>query len=513
MTQRRVTSLDPLETLTRTPSVSAVPPLRSAPPRPNRAELFKTAALGLLVLLALAILLVYAVGVPGLASGASDHITVAAEPSGVELAADTPNTLIVPAEVLTSLGIRKANQDLIATAKAPTTSRPLVLPGTTAFDPARLIRIRARFAPAKVEQVGTVHDLGPSGMATSEVRELRTGDRVKKDETVLGVFYSVDVAARKNDLVDALVQLRLDQQLLDKIEELYKSGATTEVMLLNARRNVEVDRNGIARAQNALRIWNIPEADIAEVHKEAEEISKRHGKRDPGKAKDWGRVELRAPVDGVIVERNVGKDEVVVDGTTNLFQIAQVDRLMVVAHAPEDDLPTLLNLPQHRRAWTLRTVGAANGEGMPGRIDDIGYIIDVNQHSAVVKGHIDNPGGRLRAGQYVIATIDLPPPEDVVEVPVAAVVDDGRQCLVFIQADPEKPHFTLRRVDVTQRFDKTVFVRSKLPAGQAPLTPEEKAQRLLLRQPLEVGERVLAAGVLELKKELEDRQSNQPAVK
>ena len=43
---------------------------------------------------------------------------------------------------------------------------------------------------------------------------------------------------------------------------------------------------------------------------------------------------MRAPFDGVIVERNVHKDEMVVDNTINLFQIAQVKKLLVIATAP-----------------------------------------------------------------------------------------------------------------------------------------------------------------------------------
>src|SRR5262249_32817544 len=129
------------------------------------------------------------------------------------------------------------------------------------------------------------------------------------------------------------------------------------------------------------------------------------------------------------------------------------------------------------------------------------------QHSAVVKGHIDNPGGRLRAGQFVTAAIRLPPPQGVVEIPTGAVVDDGRQCAVFVQPDPAAPLFTLRRVEGTPRFDQSVYVRRRLPRGAPALTRAEKDQGLLPREPLREGERVLAEGVLELKKELEGGES------
>ena len=119
------------------------------------------------------------------------------------------------------------------------------------------------------------------------------------------------------------------------------------------------------------------------------------------------------------------------------------------------------------------------------------------------------PDGKLRAGQYVTATILMPPPPDVVEVPTGALVDDGKQSVVFVQPDPAKAEYTMRRVEVVRRFERTAYVRSRLPASDRGQPPEEKGQGLLPRQALRPGERVLTAGILELKKELEDREAEQ----
>jgi membrane fusion protein, heavy metal efflux system len=86
--------------------------------------------------------------------------------------------------------------------------KPLVLPGSTALDPTRLARIRARFAPARVLEVARVWDF-PQKSGRPEHRELRPGDSDKKGD-LLGVFYSADVGSKKKDLLDALVQLELD---------------------------------------------------------------------------------------------------------------------------------------------------------------------------------------------------------------------------------------------------------------------------------------------------------------
>ena len=198
--------------------------------------------------------------------------------------------------------------------------------------------------------------------------------------------------------------------------------------------------------------------------------------------------------DGVIIEQNVALHETVVDNTTSLMQIAKVDPLIVLASVPEDDLPALQDLksPTHNDIqWTVRTVGS---RPIIGFIDDIGYLIDPNQHTAVVRGHIPNTDGMLRAGQFVTATVDLLPPKGVVEVPIGALVEDGKDSIVFVQADPQEPVYTLRRVEVTNRFDATAYVRS------VPSSNKDDE-----REPLKPGERVATAGVLELKAALENK--------
>jgi cobalt-zinc-cadmium efflux system membrane fusion protein len=218
-------------------------------------------------------------------------------------------------------------------------------------------------------------------------------------------------------------------------------------------------------------------------------------------------VTLRAPFDGVIVERNVHAGEMVVDNTVNLFQVADVSRLQVIAKCPEESVPTLDALHGKQRRWTVRTVGPGASTGLPGTIDQIGYIIDPNDHTAVITGYVDNPGERIRAGQYITATIELPPPNGVVEIPADALVDDGRQSLIFTQPESTGLRFTMRRVEVTHRFERSVFVRSTpIPKGEQ-LTAQEADEGLLPKQALLPGERILLSGAVELKAAVLDLES------
>ena len=113
----------------------------------------------------------------------------------------------------------------------------------------------------------------------------------------------------------------------------------------------------------------------------------------------------------------------------------------------------------------------------------------------------------LRAGQFVTATVELLPPKNVVEVPISAVVEDGKDSIVFVQTDPEKPVFTMRRVQVTNRFDRTAYVRSVPVTTDERRAAGEDVQPSLPKEPLREGERVLTAGALELKTALANKLS------
>jgi membrane fusion protein, heavy metal efflux system len=446
--------------------------------------------------------------------------TVAAVITGVGVLAQAPARI-------NAVGIPQGMPHSTAVAQPPSmsTMKPLKLPASTALDPTRLARIRARFAPALVVEVARVWDF-PKETGRPEHRELRPGDSVKKGD-LLAVVFSADVGSKKNDLLDALVQLELDQQITDRIQE--NRAAIPDVLDLTQERSVQADRNAVNRALNNLRVWDIPQDEIDAIFQEAKKISVdkdtwektpngrwihrqkqvTSGKVDSQKeAEDrWSRVSLRAPSDGVVVERSVHVGEMVLDNTANLFQTADMSRLLVIANCPAGTLPALGALRGHERRWTVQTAGAGSATALTGTIDEIGYIIDQNQHTAIIKGYVENPGKHIRPGQYVTTTVNIPPPADVVEIPVDALVDDGRQSVVFVQPDAAKHQFTMRRVHVTHRFERTVFVRAKPIPKDEQLTAQDAEEGLLPKEPLRPGERVVTAGSVELKRIVSDLES------
>jgi cobalt-zinc-cadmium efflux system membrane fusion protein len=133
-----------------------------------------------------------------------------------------------------------------------------------------------------------------------------------------------------------------------------------------------------------------------------------------------------------------------------------------------------------------------------GTITQIGNIIDPNQHTALVMGRVSNPDRLMRAGQYVAANVTLDANKDEVEIPTAALIENGAESTVLVQPEAGRFEFVLKRVAVVRRTEDYVSLRTIL-------TDEEKKARIGPDgssipglQALEPGQRVLTVGVLEL---------------
>jgi cobalt-zinc-cadmium efflux system membrane fusion protein len=395
--------------------------------------------------------------------------------ASAELGADRVSLRLPPQEV-TKLGVRVVE----ARVRAPRPRR-LELDGSLAIEPTRLKRILNRFAAEVVELTAA-----------------RVGDSVKKGQ-VLAVLSSAEVSMRKSDLLEAMLKLALDEEILDRAEKMRE--AIPEVGLLKYQRAVSSDQSAVNRARNTLRAMGVDEADIKPVKEEAKRIIAAKHKRDAKKEKEtrakWERFQLRAPMDGVLVERNIAVGEVLEAHAGYLFQIADLRKLNVLTQVSEADLPDILALQARKRPglvpWEVR-VPAEKDVAPPksAGIEQIGYLVDPQQHTVVLSGQVDNVAGKFRAGQFVKVTIVLPAPAREIVVPTTALVEHGAGTFVFVQSDPRELIFTQRRVVVVRRGRDVAHVRIQAGSGKKDATG------------LRAGERVVTEGALELQAELDD---------
>jgi cobalt-zinc-cadmium efflux system membrane fusion protein len=423
----------------------------------------------------------------------------------------------LPPQAVQSLSVETAE------ARQATEGRPLPpLSGSLALDANHLVRIHARFA-GEVVQIGERADA-----RTGDGRPLRFGDAVEKGQ-LLAVVWSKDLGEKKSELVDALSRLRVDEETMRRLQD--APGAVSDRALREAEQKVESDEIAVAKAQRTLRSWRLTPAEVREVEAEADYLHERYRRRVRGKqytdadppdeaeeerTRRWAQVEVRAPFAGTLLEKNTAVGDIV-DTSADLFKIADLTHLSVWVHAYEEDLPALRELGPGPIHWTIRLKADPQAPPLHGTVDKIGDIIDPAQHTALVTGTVDNPQGRLRAGQFVTATIDLPAAPDEVSIPTQALVEDGRESVVFIRVKPERlspaevragyAYFAVRRVRVVRRYHDVVYVRSRLTDGDRRLTPAAQREGLQPPEALEAGEEVVRQGALEMRSALENLRS------
>jgi cobalt-zinc-cadmium efflux system membrane fusion protein len=454
-------------------------------------------AIGLVALVIVTAGAIYFVGVPGVrsypVSGAekSGHDTL----SGVTLDPKDSDALIVPADVLTRLKIKTGD----VTKARP---RPLVLTGSLAFDPQTLGRVRSRFAGEAIEISPRRDEDASHAASQTELRSLRLGDKVNEGD-LLAVVWSKDLGEKKSELVDAQSLLLTDTGLLKTYREAYPRGGIPDYLIKQQERAVKSDHIAVDRAERTLRTWKLKQSEINALKALAKPDADRKELREREEREDWARVEIRAPYDGIIVERNIVKGDII-DSSLDLFKIANMKKLAVWAHAYEEDVPALQRLREQRQdaglgpiPWRIRLRSDSDQEDeVDGTITNVGQVVDPTQRTVIIMGEVNNPKGRLKAGQWISATIELPPPSGEVSVPIGALVEDGRDSIVFVQPNPKENRFVMRRVAVTRRGLHDAQVRSDL-------RPADKEDKL---EPLKLNDRVVTSGALELKAALEDRQ-------
>jgi cobalt-zinc-cadmium efflux system membrane fusion protein len=401
-------------------------------------------------------------------------------------------TIDVPQRVV------ELNHMAIATAEFPKHERQLTLRGELTIDPTRMVHLHARF-PGTIVEIATIDEEPKPPMSTSPGRrQLAFMDRVTKGQP-MAKMWSKDLGEKKSELVDALVRLRLDRISLDRLKILAERGAISERDLRDQERQVQTGEIAVDKALRTLRSWELSDEEIAHVISEADR-AREHKVGTREQDQEWARVELKAPIDGTIVEWNVPQGETVTDTTADLFKIADLSTLQLNLHAYEEDLPYLQRLPKPIPVMIILPSSPEVGP-LPAAIEKIGDIIDQSEHMALLIGHIDNPRDDLRVGQFVKGSITLPPEEGIVEVPTRAVVLDDGESIVFVQENPNEYRFKPRRVKVVRQFYDVTHIRSQL-------SDEQKAAGL---QELHPGERVVASETVQLKAALRQKQLQAPS--
>ena len=179
---------------------------------------------------------------------------------------------------------------------------------------------------------------------------------------------------------------------------------------------VEVQRTGqqlVAAAERRLRLWDIPEKDIARLRKTGE--TRRT-------------MTLYAPYTGIVLERMVEVGTEIKPGMP-LFKISDLSRLWIEADIYEKDIADVRN----GQAVTI-TFDAYPGKEWTGTIEYTYPYLDGRTRTMKARIALKNPGLSIKPEMYAQIQIDLPL-GDVLAIPMQSVIDTGERKVVYVETD------------------------------------------------------------------------------
>jgi cobalt-zinc-cadmium efflux system membrane fusion protein len=188
---------------------------------------------------------------------------------------------------------------------------------------------------------------------------------------------------------------------------------------------------------------------------------------------------LRAPIGGVIVERNVALGEAVKPEQI-LFRLADLHRVLAEGEAFESQAARL------RRGLLVRlTVAAFPGRTFEGRITSIGAAVDPEKRTIKFLAEVDNPpDAQLRPNMFAQMTVVIRRRSKVLGIPLAAVLAEGEEEAVFV-ATPDG--YERRAVSLGHRDDRFVEVKEGLTRGERVVTTGKRQLEVLYRRGIEGG--------------------------
>lgn len=305
-----------------------------------------------------------------------------------------------------------------------------------------------------------------------------TGETVKKGEPLLEI-YSPDLVTTQEEYLAAL---RSYSELKDSPYQDARQGALD---LLNSTRK-------------RLQYWDIDEAQIQSLEKSGE-IKKT--------------LTLHSPANGVVLHKNAVEGAHVKPGS-DLFRIADLSTVWVLAHVYESDLP-YIRLGQEAEM----DLPYFPGESFAGKVTYIYPYLDQKTRDVKLRLQFPNPGYRLKLEMYANVVIQSELAGERILIPEESVIHSGKREIVFVDMGEGK--YAPREITTGPSGEGNVVEVTKglfpgemiVASGQFMLDSESKTQEAIqkmikakMEAPAEAHEHPTA----EMKEEEHLRQQEEP---
>jgi cobalt-zinc-cadmium efflux system membrane fusion protein len=298
----------------------------------------------------------------------------------------------------------------------------VVLPGEVMVNPDTLVHITPR-VPGVVREVH-------KGL----------GDEVRAGE-LLAVLDSRELAEAKADFLAARQRLELAGSNLQREQTLYDKQISSEQEYLVARQAEAEARIELDSAEQRLHALGLGEQEIGRLMEQVEQ--------------ELTRFEMRAPLDGTVVEKHITLGEMLRE--ESCFVISDLSQVWVVLTVYQRELGSI-------RAGQPVTIAASHDLAMgEGTIDYVSPILDEHTRTTTARVVLANEERRWWPGLFVTGRVGVDRVPAAVVVPGTAIQTiDGRPA-VFVQTGGA---FEPRPVELGRADPERIEVVAGLECGE-----------------------------------------------
>ncbi len=239
----------------------------------------------------------------------------------------------------------------------------------------------------------------------------KEGDRVRAGD-LMAVINSRELADAKSAYLAAGQRVQFARVTLDREENLWKRKISAEQEYLEARRAFDEVRLAHEVAGQKLVALGLSQSAVNVLATKAPDSLSRY--------------EIRAPIGGTVVERDLTVGEAVA-ADRNIFVIADLSSVWIEASIPAKDLVNV------RLGQTAVVVAPDAGLEVRGRVSFIGALIGEQNRRATARIIVPNTDGAWRPGSFVTIKLEQSSATVPLAVPAAAIQTFRDWQVVFVR--------------------------------------------------------------------------------
>jgi cobalt-zinc-cadmium efflux system membrane fusion protein len=242
------------------------------------------------------------------------------------------------------------------------------------------------------------------------------GQEVHKGE-IIGTLQSSEAAQARSDYEKAKIEVDRADLQLNRAKELLAHDVLAQRDYDDLKALDAADHAEMERARQTLHMLGFSENDTADI------------------------VPITAPISGVVLDVGTGPGELQrsLDNATAIATIADISSIWVVGDLYPRDQGQV-----HLGQVAAITVNGYPGMTLHGAVNNISDAVDPTSLTLKVRVVLPNPQHRLKPDMFANMML-TGARQNVIEVPAAAVIQNGRETFVFVQTAPGK----YQRRDVT----------------------------------------------------------------